>query len=166
MNKSGFTLIEVLVSLAILAILLTTFLPLLGWLISRTRATEYDAQASLVLQEAMEVSYNVMAGSWDRSWSVYPAGIYHPSLDVSMSPEKWILVSGNETGVEARFDRKIEILPVCRNQGNGDILPGVCNMHAGTVDDNSKMVVGTVEWKENGRPKSISAQLLVTYLGQ
>lgn len=164
-NRVGFSLIEVLVALAILSILLATFIPLLSWLISRSRASAYDSQATLVLQEAMEVAYNVMAGNWDGDWSQYPEGIYHPAVDVSVSPAYWILLPGSEAGVEAKFNRQIEILAICRNQGNGDRLNGACPPSSGTRDDDSKLFVATVDWTEGGRIKSISAQLLVTKMG-
>jgi len=161
----GFVLIEVLISFAILSILVATFLPILAWLISRTKASAYDAQASLVLQEAIEVSYNVMAGGWDGDWSKYPQGIYHPAVDMGVSPAIWTLLPGVETGIEAKFNRQIEIQPVCRNNGTGEKLNGNCPEDAGTRDNNSKIFLATVGWTENGRPKSISAELLVTNLG-
>lgn len=161
-KAKGFTLIEVLITLAMLSILIATFLPILGWLISRTKASAYDAQASLVLQEAIEVSYNIMVGGWDEDWSRYPEGIYHPALDVGNDPPVWVLLENRETGVEARFNRQIEILAVCRNQGNGEILTGVCPENAVTRDNNSKILRATVDWIENGRTKSITGELLVT----
>jgi len=165
-NKSGFTLLEVVISLAVLSILVATFMPILGWLMTRSKATMYDTQAGLILQEGMEVSYNVMVGSWDEDWSVYPEGKYHPAIDVSASPEKWVLLSGAQTGVQAKFDRQIEIKPVCRNNGDGKLIPGNCPPTAGTRDNNSKLLTTTVNWLENGRPKSISAELLVVNLGE
>ena len=160
-NRQGFSLIEVLVALAMLSIIMATFFPLLGWLISRSRASIYDAQATLVLQEAMESAYNVMAGNWDDDWEDYPEGIYHPAADVTSTPEVWVLLPGPESGVEARFNRQIEITAVCRDQGNGERNNGACPPTAETRDNNSKMMVATVDWMEGGRVKSLSANLLV-----
>lgn len=165
LENFGFTLLEVLIAFGYLAIVVATFLPLLSWLISRSRASAYDAAASLVLQEGMEVGYNVLTGEFDADWLRYPEGVYHPAVDMTVSPEVWTLLPDEQIGVEARYDRRIEITGVCRDQVTGERLTGECLINSPTRDNNSKVLKTTVEWREQGRDKSVSAELLVTNLG-
>ncbi len=164
-KRNGFTLLEVLIALVFLSIVIMTFLPILGWLISRSRASAYGTEASLVLQEGMEATYNILLADWDTNWTRYPEGIYHLAVNVTANPQTWALLPGSESGVETHFTRQIEILPVCREQGNGGRLPGNCPIGAATRDNNSKVIRTTVSWPEQGRTKSVESELLVTYLG-
>jgi type II secretory pathway pseudopilin PulG len=160
MNKNGFTLLESVIALAFLIIIVTTMLPILSWLISRTKASAYEAAASLVLQETMEVSYNVMS-----VWPEYPDGTFHPAINVAVSPETWILLSGEQDNVEAKFTRWVEVLPVCRDQVTGERVMTECNNTSENRDSDSKLLKGVVEWQEQGRDKSIAAELLVVNMG-
>jgi type II secretory pathway pseudopilin PulG len=164
-RKKAFTLIEVVLAIAMLTTISATFLPIMSWLNLRSRMFQYDSQAGLVLQKSMEVAYNVMISNWDKTWSKYPEGIYHPGIEVSADKSAWVLIPGEETNVEAKFSRTIEITPVCRNPNNGDLAVGLPCMGINVIDNNSKMINSTVVWKEAGNEKTIKAKLLVTYLG-
>jgi prepilin-type N-terminal cleavage/methylation domain-containing protein len=161
----GFTLLEVILALVLLSMLATTFLPIMGWLISRSTRSQYDAQAGEVLQEGMEVAYNVLISGWDKDWSRWPMGVYHPAVDTSFEPNVWTLVPGSQSEVEARFAREIKISPVCREVNTGRRGGEPPCPESWQEDANSKLVKTTVKWQEEGRPKSLTAELLVTYLG-
>ena len=161
--KPAFTIIEVVTAVVVLTIIATSFFPILGWMITKSRKLQYDTQASLVLQEGTEVAYNIFAADWDDNWTIYSEGSsYHP--EVLAGSGTWGLGDGAETGVSGRFDRKIEIFRVCRNNGDGKILTGACPPNSSTWDKSSRRVVTTVGWTELGKKREVSAQLLITKL--
>lgn len=146
-----------------IGIMMASFFPMLGWMLSRSKRLEYDIQASVLLQEGMEVAYNVFLDNWDKDFAAYPPGIYHPVVNMAAAPDAWDLIPGEQTSLETRFARKVEVVQVCRNLGNGEQLPGSC--HAGPNRDTwSKKVITTITWREDGANKAISAELLLTNL--
>ncbi len=148
--KRGSLFLESLLAISILAIIVVTTLPVLSFLLKRTQKAKYDAQASYLLQEGMEIAYNVFLVSWS-----YTPGIYHPET----YNNKWVLKTGSENGIQARFNRDIQVYQVCRdNQGNIESPPGTCT---GRVDQDSKLIVTTVNWQEDTGLKKVSAELLV-----
>jgi prepilin-type N-terminal cleavage/methylation domain-containing protein len=164
-HPAGFTLLEVIIAIAMLTMLSASFLPITAWLTVRSRTYQYDSQASLVLQQSMETAYNVLISVWDGSWATFPAGVYHPAIDTGINPNQWTLVPGQEYGVETRFDRQIEIGPVCRNPTTGKLSESYPCTGSNVEDSNSKVIKTTVSWKEAGKDKNVTAQLLVTNLG-
>jgi len=161
--KKGFTLMEVIVSFGIMTIVVASLLPIVSWLITRSKFLQYDAAASVLLQEGMEISYNMIVTDWTGFLATFPDGIYHPAVDAISVPEKWTLVTGSETNLETRFERSILISPVCRNDSTGEIVTGVCGSGS-TLDGNSRLVTTTVKWLEQQTDKTITASLLVTNL--
>lgn len=163
--KKGFTLIEVLVSFGMMSIVVASLYPIVSWLITRSKFLQYDASASILLQEGAEVAYNVIVPDWQGFLDKFSDGEYHPAVDLSATPPEWTLVSNPETNVEARFERVITIASVCRNDSTGEIVNGTCGAGS-TVDKNSKMVTTSVKWQEQQKEKEISSSLLVTNLNQ
>lgn len=163
--KKGFTLIEVLVSFGMMSVIMASLYPIVSWLITRSKFLQYDASASILLQEGAEVAYNVIVPDWSSFTDNFSDGDYHPAIDASATPPKWTLVSNPETNLEARFERVINIASVCRDNSTGEIVAGTCG-GTSAVDKNSKIVTTTVKWTEQQKEKSISSTLLVTNLNQ
>lgn len=163
--KRGFTLIEIIVSFGIMSVVVASLFPIVSWLITRSKFLQYDAAASVLLQEGMEISYNVIVADWNEFLATFPDGTYHPAVDAVSIPEKWTLVPGSETNLETRFERTISIAPVCRNDSSGELVTGSCGTGS-TLDGNSKMITTTVKWKEQQKDKTITASLLVTNLSR
>lgn len=159
--RKCFTLVEVLVAMGMLCIVITTLLPIVTWLVTRSTYARYDTQATLLLQEGMEISYNLAASDWMEFTVNYPDGIYHPAVNVTVTPNKWMLVTGEETGLEARFTRRINIEAICRDDITGEIVTGTCGTGS-NLDEKSKYIVTTVMWKEKQNDKEIKSELLVT----
>jgi prepilin-type N-terminal cleavage/methylation domain-containing protein len=161
--KRGFTLIEAIISIGVIAIMIATFMPTVQWLTVKSKQIENNNEASLLLQEGMEVAYNVLVSDWDVSWGHYKDGkLFFPAI----SGSKWILDNGKETGIQATFDRQIEFLRVCRRVSDGDWKKCADTSDpAYKKDDNSRYTITTVFWTENGKPVSISAEALFTNLG-
>lgn len=147
------SIIEVTVATVMLALLVASIFPIIGWLIQSTKSKQYDAQASVVLTAGVEVAYNVFLADWDG----FGAGTYHPAQYVS---GEWTLENGEDV-VDARFNRKIEVKEVCRNNDTGEVVEGACGSGS-SIDINSRLVTTTVRWKEKGTDKEIQANLLLT----
>lgn len=158
-NNLGFSVVEVIVSVAVISILSTTLLPTIGWLVAKSHSNKSNQQAAILLMGGIEVAYNVLQSDWSIR-----QGEYHPAVGVGLSGQAvWTLVEGSEIGLEAKFDRVVKVLDVCRNEETGLELP--CGGSA-TLDPNSKKIVTEVNWMESGVQKSMKTSLLIAYLDQ
>jgi len=157
--KRGFTLLEVLVACVILGILVAAIFPVIGWLIKKARQAQYDSQAARVVQAGTEAAYSVLQADWG---AMVPGMVYSPQVVVTADGPRWGMSAG-ESQVEARFWRRIVVNEICREPQNGEQTAcGGVNI----VDGNSKEVVTTVRWLEEGNNKEISARLLVVKLDE
>ncbi len=160
-KSSGFLILESLLAIVIFGILIVSIFPTINFMFKRMHRTKYDAQGSLLLQEGMEVAYNVFSANSD--WSLYPVGadkIYKPIRIGAL--ETWGLELGNEGLLQTRFTREIVIVEVCRNAAGERIstpLSGLCA--PGTADASGRIVRTTVTWDEPGA-KPLQAELLLT----
>jgi len=151
----GFTLMETVLAVAMLSILAIAIFPTLGLLIQKSTLLRYDTQAAAILQEGMEVVYNVAAADWD---TVAVDQIYHPAVEAGTG--MWTLLPGEQT-VEAKYVRQITVSPVCRQGEEGRWE--VCG-EDGRVDARSKLIRGEVRWQERGNDRVINAELLIVKL--
>jgi hypothetical protein len=162
-KKSGFTVVEVMLSITIMTMVAVAVFPIVGFLVSRGRNFVNENRAGFLLQEGMEVTYNVFLGQWDESWLRYPEGIYHPAVEVDSGQNEWILLTGLQNGLETRFSRQIEIFKVCRDSASGEMVSFPC-FGANVWDKKSRLVKTTVYWQEGGKVESVSSDLLLTEL--
>lgn len=150
-TKQGSILIEALLAVVVLAMVVLSVVPMLSFLLRRTSQSRYASQAGLLMQEGMEVTYNVLISDWDA----YPNdGIYHPGK----SSGKWTLFGNHEENLETLFTRSIEIKKACRV--NGEVVPDEPSC-PGSRDPDSKMVTTTISWVENGEEKNVSSTLMM-----
>lgn len=155
--RLGFSVVEVIISIAVIAIISATLLPTIGWLVTKSHANKTNQQAGILLMEGIEVAYNVLQSSWNTS-----PGEYHPAVGVSVDGRAiWDLASGGEVGLEAKFNRTITVQDVCRDENTG--VEMACG-GSGQLDVNSKRVVTEIDWLESGVGKRMEASLLVTNL--
>jgi type II secretory pathway pseudopilin PulG len=157
--KPGFTLFEVVLSFAVLMMVISTIFPTIGWMINRTKKLQNDTNAGLLMQEGMEAAYNVFLTNWGIS-----EGVYHPAVSVVGMSEVWTLIPNEQTGVEAKFKRKIEVAHVCRSSSTGEHSLGVCGGDS-VVDANSKWLKTTISWEEAGEPHKVESELLIANIG-
>ena len=153
MNK-GASIVEVLVALVVLAVTASAVFPVMWWLINKAGGLKYEAEASVVLQEGMEASYNVMVSDWE---AMQTGLTYSPRVVVGGGTQRWGMVEGEEE-VAARFTRGVAVTAVCRASDTGELVD--CG-EGGAVDANSKLLTATISWQEKDEDKSISATLLV-----
>lgn len=157
LTRRGFLVLEAIISIAILSVVLVTVLPSFNFLLTRARRSQNETQATLLLQEGLEVAYHVFATS--HNWDGYTIGTSY----IPVHNGTWELVAGVDVDLETLFTRKIEIQAVCRNPSTGVQmnLPSCSTTHP-RFDDTSRLVVTTVSWNESGKNQELTAKLLVT----
>ncbi|MCI0530675.1 MAG: prepilin-type N-terminal cleavage/methylation domain-containing protein, partial [candidate division Zixibacteria bacterium] len=97
--KKGVTILEVLVSMAVLAIISASIFPVVGWLINRTYKYQYDGRAAAVLLEGAEAAYAVLlaeselAAVPEDAWTGYVSGQHYQPVP-NGSDDAWELIPG------------------------------------------------------------------------
>jgi prepilin-type N-terminal cleavage/methylation domain-containing protein len=150
-NKSGFTLVEVLISTLVLSIVITATSAILTINIINATEIKNSYIASGLAQEGMEIVRNIRDTGWfagtpyDNS---IPDGSYRVQWNSSglmalgANPP---LLKDNSTGIYA-YD-----------SGTATLFKRTISV--GTVASNvEKMVTVTVSWNERGLAKSVSAE--------
>ncbi len=161
---SGFTLIEVMVSIGLASIVLLAITSLNVQTHKVTSRNMLDLRASLYLTEALEAAKDLEVSNWNllktaTCTSIAPC---HPSLPSGGGV--WTLPSGSEV-LDTIFTRSVWIESVYRNQctfpnaivaTGGVICPSSSN--PGTLK-----FVATLTWNDSSGPRT---QKLETYLYQ
>lgn len=150
-SRFGYLILETLIAITALAFVVINVFPAINFMLRRSKVTSAESQAGLLLQEGLEVPYNIFL----TNWNAYGLGDYK----ISQSASNWELVPGTESDIQAKFTRKITISQIYRDS-NGKII------NAGDIgailDVNSRVVVVTISWDEAGVPKTpITGKLLL-----
>jgi hypothetical protein len=131
---------------------------MVSFLLKRTERSKYESSAGALLQEGMEVSYNVLLSQWNCCTTT---GSYKITRFVSGSNTQWKLSLGEESNIETRFSRQILIRDVCRD-GTHSVIPrnsdGSCS---GTTSDDARVITTKITWDESGVAKQLISDLLV-----
>jgi len=164
MNKKittikGFVLIEALISIVILSMIAFSVFPIVSFLVKKSGVSKYEGRASLVLQEGIEVSYNVLISDWER----YADGRYSIFVDETLTPVTWELVATNspDENIDTIFSRTINVRTICRNITTGvnvGLAPCAGDSHE---DRSTRLIESVVTWNEAGINKDIEASLLI-----
>ncbi len=173
--RPGFTLIDTLISIGIIAILVSSIYPLIALMIVRNRQAQYGTEAALLLQQTQESAYNVFL----TNWNAYSTGRYTVT-SVSSPQNAWQLQSlaaGATELVKNRYSRALIVSAWCRNTNDGTLQKPAqtdacvtepsftltCN--SGYVaDTHSRVLTSIVKWDENKQTKCISNSLLISNL--
>lgn len=160
MKKQGFTLVEVIVAIAISAI----FLPAIGTMLSLSLQTSVQSerftQAHGLAQEGMEAIFNLKSqanSSWD--WTDSPenteANEYYQPTEVD---GVWHLglITENPIVAPQPFTRKVQIKEVRRCGGT------ICDDVSASVDINSRKITVSVSWPEKGETQKVELNAYVT----
>ena len=152
-HKQGYFLIEALLSIVIFSVLVLSIFSMIGFLQRRVTRSDFESEAGKVLQDGMEIAHSAVLADW----SAYADGDYYPVFDAD--DKTWILLSGEEEGIETRFGRKISLSRVCRDKSSGERLEtAVCG---GDIDPRSREIMVSVWWAEESKDKLVEAKLLV-----
>ena len=153
--RKGALLLEIVISFVILGMVSAVFFPAIVTLVKRSHQLKHAAVAAAILQEGMEATYNVFLSGW----SGWEEGVYHPVVVVGPGTKHWTLISGEETALETRFTRRLEISNICRNPRTGDIRPNCGNGES--IDEYSRLVTETVIWSESGQTRQLTTSWVV-----
>jgi type II secretory pathway pseudopilin PulG len=153
-NEKGFSLIDILVAIAIVSVALVSLLGLASFSLATSTLIRQANQANNIAQETIEIVRNFRDGT---TWDVDGLGKlatstdYHP--EKTGSPPKWQLIQGEETiGI---FKRKVVFKDVFRDSDSNIVESG------GNFDPNTKKVIVDVSWQEKGRTHLVE---ITTYL--
>lgn len=157
--KKGYFLIEAILSVVIFSLLILSIFSMISFLQRRIVRSGFENDATLVLQDGIEIAHSVLK----QDWSAYPDGRYYPVFNADT--KSWMLASGTESGVEARYDRYIDLRKICRDRVTGERL-AYGTACGGVIDKHSREISASVTWLEAGSSKSIGATLLVLNINE
>ena len=150
--SKGYFLIEALLSIVIFAVLILSVFSMISFLQRRTMRSSFEAEATILVQDAMEITHTVILSDW----AGYPDGTYYPVFNADSN--SWILFPGEETELEARYSRKVVWQRVCRDSRGERMDTSPC---LGALDNMSREAEVTVSWMERDVSHEISAELLI-----
>lgn len=148
-KKDGFAIIEVLVSIVIIAILLITFEVLISHAIKVNRVNRYELKASLYLQEAIEVAKDLERSDWEALTCLTNC---YPNVNSGV----WELLAGQESLESGAYTRFLSIEDVCRN-GDDEIVEGPC----ADPDPDTKKIVANINWNDSFRDRNLTLETYV-----
>jgi len=154
-ESNGYIILEVVV----FAMVVLSVVPMISFLLRRTAQSRFESRAAALLQEGMEASYNIFMSNWD---AYQVDGTYHPGKSVT---NKWVLFSGEQQNLETLFTRSITIKKACRNN-NGQLINNQEAVCIGIRDSDSRFITTSINWEEQGKPKSLEAKILLTNLNE
>ena len=162
-RESGYLIIEILITIVIISLVFISVASMIRFLQVRTAKSDWDTEASVLLQQGIETAHSALLNDWDG----YDDGTYYPVFD--FSEDAWELKSGTEENLGTKFSRKIEVDFVCRDTNDaGKVIEGVddqfdCeSLNSGKIDDDySRYLKGVVTWDEAGEERSVEAILLI-----
>ena len=137
-QKNGFALVEILVSIAIVAMLGLTLQTLIVRSVRISRINKEQLQATLYLREMAEAARDLEQSDW--------ASLTNPLCNTpevchfEISGGAWVLTAGSETA--GKFTRSFSVHPVYRDQTD---FPNIIT-EMGMEDIDTKKVVATVSW--------------------
>jgi hypothetical protein len=155
-KNSGFLIIEVLIALVILTTVTLSIYTLVRTTQIKTTRSDFSADMAILAQNGMEIASDNLRSDWDA----VPEGSYYPVFDSDLNT--WGLVplaDPQETGIEARYTRNIQVKNVCRSNATGEILEE--SLCSGTIDKTSKLIEVNVGYMNPNFGKPLSTDLLV-----
>jgi len=156
-QEKGFTLIEILIAIALVAVIFPAVVMLLTFSVTEASQGEKYSRANTLAQEQMEAIYKLKdskSTNWD--WEVTPANtangeFYQPAI-VSGN---WQL--GAKTSVPVTlegFTKTVEIGEVRRCDSD------ICDL--GTLDPYTRKIKVAVSWEDKGETQTAILESIVT----
>jgi len=166
-RESGYLIIEILITIVIISMVFISVVSMIRFLQVRTAKSDWDTEASVLLQQGMEAAHSALLNDWgDGEDNGYDDGTYDPIFNDGKGV--WELKTDKEENLGTKFERRIEVSFVCRDINDaGKVIGDVadkfdCGQKSGEVDDDySRYLKGIVTWNEAGKERSVEAILLV-----
>ena len=147
-SKSGQSVIEVIVAVAILVIIAASSVTVVLGSFSTTRLAEEETQAALLAVEGLEATQSIRNQNW--------ANLTNGSHGLLFSGGNWTFNGSSDIDPTNTFTRTTTIAEVQRD-GNGDIVGS-----GGTVDVDTKKTTVDVTW--NFTPTRQNTVSMTSYL--
>ena len=160
MKNQGFTLIEILLSVALLAVFIPAITDIYSLSLFTASQGEKFAQANSLAQEQMEAIFYIKDNDpgWDWNDSTIntsPTEYYQPQIMAG----NWQLGAKTSTSTPIDdFTKTVQIIEIWRDPGNHNITP----TGTGSLDNYSRQAKVTVTWTEKGQPQQVTLESLVT----
>lgn len=152
-HQAGFSIIELLVAMAIFVIVASAGTVVVLGSFSGSRQSEQQTQATLIAQEGLEAARSLR----NRGWTTpFLATNCTSGCGLSSAGGNWTWTGSNNTlGV---FTRSITVQPVQRDSSGTVVASG------GTVDNDIRKVISSVQWSP--RPNQTNTVRLEMYVTQ
>lgn len=154
-KKTGFALVEVLISIGIIAVLIAAFNTFIVKAAKLTQINQNEFQANLYLKEVIEIVEDLEQSDWEElSLSCTESNPCHPASEGSV----WKLYSYEQT-LNGKYKRGVYIESVCRD--DSDFPNNIVPCPGSFNDFNTKKVVATITWNNGSTPRTL---VLETYV--
>lgn len=161
MNTKGYLVIEVLIAVVVFTMVALSVFSTISFSLVRAEKSQYTADASLLVQEGIEATYNVMLARdiTNGSYRVARGARIPPLTGVAWD----VVPATSETDIQTMFTRVVQVLPVCRQTGNGELMDvdGFSCPTGSVTDTNARIIRSEVRWQESGHDKQLEGSLLV-----
>lgn len=155
--RNGFTLIEIILAIALLAVFLPAFIYVISFSTQAVSQGEKFSKAYSLGQEQMEAIIklkNDAGANWD--WTTTPVNTaageyYQPQLTAGA----WVLGSKTTTPATSEFTKLVQIKPVKRCGS------AICDEAWGVTDPYSREISVEVIWSERGQEQNVELVTIV-----
>jgi prepilin-type N-terminal cleavage/methylation domain-containing protein len=162
-GRGGFTLIEIMLSIALAAVILPALVSILSFSLKASKQSESYTKAYALAQEQMEAVYSIKQ-SGNTEWEWTSTSPVNTTVNEYYQPVKvgdvWNLGTKTSSPVDVDTDgfiTKVELEEIKRDAGGT-----ITDDPLGVVDENSRRVNVYVTWKEDGEDTDVKLTALVT----
>ena len=150
-KEQGFSLIEMITSVALAAILLITFLSMIYYTTRINRVNSAKLRANLYLRETVEIAkaLELSNSGWSELDTATCATECYPEVSSSAMGDVWILMPGSEDLDNGAYTRSLSVQTVQRDQLT---FPNNIVETDGVIDLNTKKITATVTWNGGTEP--------------
>lgn len=154
-KNRGFGLVEIIISVGLVATFILTFSTLIMQAMKTSRANNSELKAMIYLQELIEIGEDLEQSNWQ---ALNDSNCQSPNLcHAGIQENKWILLPENEI-IENNYSRSLSVENVYRNRLS---FPNEITETGGILDPNTKKVIAKISWNNGFEPREL---ILETYL--
>ena len=156
MKKNGFAILEIVVSIAVSAMLLVSFMTLAIQTKKVGRTYTSELQAQLYLAEIIESAKDLEKSNWNEiaDGSCGSPAICRPEISAGL----WIFETGSEALDNGTFTRSLSVFEVQRNTLT---FPNEIVESGGVVDPDTKKIIGAIYWNDGYNDRVLNLETYV-----
>ncbi|OGZ17591.1 MAG: hypothetical protein A2V72_02320 [Candidatus Nealsonbacteria bacterium RBG_13_37_56] len=153
-KNRGFGLVEIIISVGLVATFILTFSTLIMQAMKTSRTNNSELKAMIYLQELIEIGEDLEQSNWQ---ALNDSNCQSPNLcHAEIQENKWILLPEKE--IIDNYSRSLSVENVYRNQVS---FPNEITETEGVLDPNTKKVIAKISWNNGFEPREL---ILETYL--